>query len=115
MIIIACHEVFDTPALRGDETMFAGRRLGSERLLLSGGCGLRKGEQQRLYILPALKRPQQTQQADLADKRFKGGCKGLKQAGNFFSFFAFSSATIRDFEIDVTLFIQSVIFYFIFF
>lgn len=110
MIIIACHEVFDAPAPRGDEMMFAGRRLGSEQRVLSGGSGLRKGEQQRLYILPALKRPQQTEQADIADKRFKDGCKGLKLAGIFFpSFFAFSSATIRDFEIDVTLFIQSVI------
>lgn len=64
--------------------MFAGRRRGSEQRVLSGGSGLRKGEQQRLYILPALKRPQQTEQADLADKRFKDGCKGLKLAGIFF-------------------------------
>lgn len=90
--------------------MFARRWLGSERWVLSGGSGLRKGEQQRLYILPTLKRPRQTDETDLADKRFKDGCKGLKQAGIFFSwFFSFSSATIRDFEIDITLFIQRVI------
>lgn len=69
-----------------------------------------KVNKQRLYILPTLKRPRQTDQTDLADKRFKDGCKGLKQAGIFFfAFFAFSSATIRDFEIDITLFIRRVI------
>lgn len=62
VIIIACHEVFDTTAPQGDETMFTGRRLASERRVLSVSPASEKGEQQRLYILPALKR--QTAQAD---------------------------------------------------
>lgn len=51
-IINACHEVFDTPAPRGDETMFAGRWFSFSVVALAS----EKGEQQRLYILPTLQR-----------------------------------------------------------